>query len=753
MDSSLVSPVSKKKAGRSTMEMLIYDAVKDFANSFAAIRSKALADATYAPPIVSAESALAPSHKKKMQKRKLAWAMLKAKTDADVRIHIHSEKSGTLEMKYEDGNWKGKKANEPDVAFTNLPNPNPDFIFQGRGTQENIQSNRAVTEAQFSQNLKEAMTAGAKLFPSQDYSNEFAIQFERPRVGYSADTHADTEAPLPEVPLYNMGWSQMVVKINVPPVLLPGGADPNLNWPISFVRSCAISWVQEPRYRFFLNNMTRYASPSLIWQSQSVRPLWRDILNYCPFFGGMDIKSLSWRRYEWISPHVMPLVRAKPDDEGYDAEMETWYKVCDQINATMQQVPSAAEITTNLQDTYQWEYRSVGASDPVDYTSTNSNYSALTNYLYKDTAIPWMKMTHYAPSGLSEYQNPVSLPYGESVINDPTALGQYGFNFGANANPEVLFTEKFNEEVPVKGLDFSRGGKLGVPSVFFPNPIASKTELQTLFDTPDAEKDTQPFYYYCVIIQSMPYGCGAWLGMFDKVAGQKEVTTLPFNVMCDTDCELRFTITGNYMQFNNAAWNKLYSNMLSPAQIQSVPRLTLNQGGGYATMQLKGLFGGTASVGMQWWSHYFNSGDSPQMTAPNSPDDDVKLRKRVDVHPQLNVSRDVFEKLKHVDEDDESLEEMDCPIQDFLEARHDKAIQPRVGKGAFTSSYYHGVPLSFGGHDVFAVKTSMPLASDVALMLSTLTKRKKHVKVIKIDANPYPREMTSKLQYKRFSDY
>lgn len=730
--------------------MLIYDAVKEFANSFSAVRARFIDNATYTPVNISTESALAPAHRKKMQKLKLKYALHRARKDPEVRIHMQTP-SGTLVMKHDGKHLQGKNKEEPNAAFTNLPDPNGDYIFQGKGTFENIQSNRGVTETQFAQNLKEAMTAGAKMFPSQDYSNEFAVQFERPRVGFSADVHAMDDAPIPEVPMYNMGWSQMVIKINVPPVLLPGGADPNLNWPISYIRNCAIDWVQEPRMRFFCNNMVRYVAAPVIWIGSATRISWRDMINRVPFFGGMDIKSMSWRRYEWISPNIMPLVRQKPTDEGYQASMETWYKCCDTINGIMQHVPVQASVTVDQQDTYQYEYRYLGATDPVDYTSTNAVYSGLTDYLYKDTAIPWMKMTHYAPSGLSQYQNPIQQPYGENVINDEAHFGQYGFNYAANANPEVLFEQKFTEEVPVKGLDFSRGGKMGVPSIFIPNPIATKTELQTLFDTPNQEKDTQPFYYYCVIVQCIPFACTSYLGMFDVQAAQKLVTTLPFNVMMDSDCEMRFTVTGNYMQFNNAAWNKLYSNMLSPAQIQSVPRLTLSQGGGYSTMQLSGLSTGTPSVALQWWSHYFNTGDNPQMTAPAAGDSKA-LRKKVEKHPQLNVSREQFQHLQSLNvtagEDDEGV---DCPCEDFLESLHQRRLQPK-GRNTYQTNYLHAVPLSIGGHEPFSLSTSDDIGKDVLKVLHGLIKRdyENVPKIIPIDGRPYSSEMTSRLEYRRF---
>ena len=705
------------------MDLLIYDACKTFATQFAALRTRAVNEATYNPPHISGEAALAPAKHIRAQKERLQWALNEAQYHGKTVYLKDHEKC--VAVRFRDGKWLGQK--EPNAAFGNIPNPNPDTIFPGANSSELETSNRAIVEAQFASNLKEALANGAVLFSSQDFNDRFAIDFQRPVASLTAGAKP-TQLPIPNVPLYDMGWSQIRVQCNVPPVLLPGSADPNQNWPVAFIRSCSVDWVKEPRLRIFLNNMVRFASSATVWvKAAGSRLNWRDLINYVPFFGGMDVYQIQWRRYEWISPNIMPLQRPATTDPTYQANMETWYKLCDTNNHYFQHLRTQTRLTADMQYTYNWEYKFTGPSDPTDNTTSDAVFTGITNYLAKDTDIPWMKMTVFQPTGsVSQYQNPMEHPYG-----DTPAGGEFA-PFYTQVNPEVEYTQAYVEEIPAKGTDFSRGGKLGIPSVFMPNAIKSKTELQTLMENKDRSLQTQEFYYYCVLVPSIPYACGAFLSPGNPSTNQTEVTTLPYHIMLDIGCEMRMNVDGNYIQFDNQAWNKLYSNLYSPAMIAAAPRITLS-GSAAPAMQYAAAFNGKPYAA-GWYPHFFQGGDDPEVDSVHEPTGLTDSQLRELEQSVLPMGE----------------EEADGPLEDFIKSR--TPMLSSTGPKAYQSSFHEMVPLSLGGHQPFRIATGDPIDGRLGNILQNLCKRQdaEMPDQITVNMTPFNRHMSSHLQYRRF---
>ena len=745
------------------MKAFIYDDVKKFAAGFAAAHKKAMFGSMYeGSGLMLGEAAESAFWTKKENVATLKWAQAKAlQENKPVYVHIHhhdKEEVRRFEVNKEKKKFYHKS--KPEADFDNIPIPNQAHIDSGTNSFELESSQLAFVETQFADNLKAAMTLGAVPFPTQDFNNTWSILFESPKVETLDEGNTYTDFPF--TPMYDQGWFSNCIKVNVPATLLPGGADPNENWPLAYIRSCGIQWIKQPRMRFFVNNMVRFAPDMGIMRTQSHRMTWTNIVNYVPYWGGMDITAVSYRMYEWISPHYMPLQRLQPDDPNYEAQMETWYELCDKVKEKQQELKCFLK-RLRAQDTASWENFSLGPLSPVDREATEDIYSDVSEYFVTDTDIPWKRVSHYGGDGFKKDQN--DLGYGAQPINiiDKGLDVTYPAKWAWAKNPEIEMTLLRTEEIPANGLDFSRGGTFGVPSIFFPNAIAAKTELQTLFTKDTARaKETQAFYYYVMCLPCVPIACYCEYGLFEQA---KYAATLPFHNQIDADAEMKFSVTGNYLQYNNAAWNRQYSNLYSPAMRTAVPTLNVDYAFHPYTQQLD-----TAEdpFVQQIRPHFFTEGQDPIESDPTTPalhpetglhpDDFQHLRDKFKAHASLKDALHQSEECDGVPEEEDALlaklvkdvassapgdltglkessfarpQGPVCLDPALLELckkmgiqyyQPGKVIPRRSAIG--TVNNFHSVPQSLGGHKHFSIKSvNGKISKEIAEMLPHLTMR------------------------------
>lgn len=500
-------------------------------------------------------------------------------------------------------------------ASHNVPEQDPDNIVKTTNIVVN-NNQRKYTEDQFATNMKEGMKVGAREFPQQDFDGNFEIFVESPAIR--------TDNLSPDTPIINQGPIGQSFKVEVPATLMPPGVDRNLNFPLAFIKGIQWENVSYPSYKCYVNKGVVYGNiPRMMSMVDAQRFTFFQISTFVYFAGGLDITSLSWYRIEIVSPKLLPLTEVATTDPTYDPALASWYLVMKDVHDAYQTILT---VDQNLRHSFRSpvhsQYWGAIPEQPVLTKKQNFAMSTVTNYLVQDTDIPAFKVSKFKAMDIRgmTYNAAGSWLEGEDQAAGANVHARNTVDTIFGPVPQILFHEEYSEVMPASGMDFTRGGTLGIPSVFFPNPTKTQVEVRSL-----TNPEPQSFYYQIIYFPPVPYACWMmttpWtdeaLPQYDPATTHYTPTdaaavTLPFNTVFEGPLTGQLHVTGNFMSFNSEAFAKVYSNYVSPSIVAALPKITFDTRFEYPMkIPTAGLYGGF--LGSQI-PHMYAEGPTPVNT-------------------------------------------------------------------------------------------------------------------------------------------